>query len=110
MTTDKTGAPTEVKAETDRYSIFVDGKRAGFTEFVDHDGQRIFPHTEVDEEFGGRGLGTILVQGALEDTRQAGKRIVAVCSMVAKFIDKHPEFGDVTDPVTDEVEELLSGR
>ncbi|MGE2737397.1 GNAT family N-acetyltransferase [Mycolicibacterium vaccae] len=109
MTTDKTGAPTEVKAEADRYTIFVDGERAGFTEFVDHEGQRIFPHTEVDEKFGGRGLGTILVQEALQDTRDAGKRVVAVCSMVAAFIDKHPEFGDITDPVTDEVKAVLSG-
>ncbi|MGE2835387.1 GNAT family N-acetyltransferase [Mycobacterium sp. SMC-4] len=108
MSTDKTGAPTEVSAESDRYTISVDGQRAGFTEFVDHDGQRIFPHTEVDDQFSGRGLGSILVQEALEDTRKAGKRIVPVCSMVEKFIDKHPEFKEITDPVTDEVKDLLA--
>lgn len=110
MTTDKTGAPTEVSAESDRYTISVDGQRAGFTEFVDHDAQRIFPHTEVDDQFSGRGLGSILVKEALENTREAGKRIVPVCSMVAAFIDKHPEFSDITDPVTDEVKQVLSGH
>ncbi|MDY6996688.1 MAG: GNAT family N-acetyltransferase [Actinomycetota bacterium] len=110
MTTDKTGAPTDVTERTDRFTIAVDGRRAGFTEFIDRDGQRIFPHTEVDDEFEGRGLGSILVRAALESTRDAGLRIVPVCPMVAAFIDKHPEFKDVMDPVTIEVEELLSRR
>ncbi|MDG4667380.1 GNAT family N-acetyltransferase [Mycobacterium sp. 236(2023)] len=110
MTSDKTGAPTEVTAEADRFSITVDGQKAGFTEFIDHSGQRIFPHTEIDDNFGGRGLGTILVREALEATRAAGLRIVAVCSMVAGYIDKHPEFNDIVDPVTTDVKRVLSRR
>jgi predicted GNAT family acetyltransferase len=100
MTTDKTGAPTEVTEEAARFSISVDGKKAGFTEYVDRGNQRVFPHTEIDDAFGGRGLATILVGEALEATRAAGLRIVPECSMVAGYIEKHPEFNDVTDPVT----------
>lgn len=110
MTTDKTGAPTEITQESDRFSISVDGKKAGFTEFVDHDNQRIFPHTEIDDEFGGRGLATILVRGALDATRDAGLRVVPVCSMVAGFIDKNPEYKDIADSVTTEVKRLLSQK
>ena len=114
MTTDKTGAPTTVTAESDRFSISVDGKTAGFTEFIDHatetGGQRIFPHTVIDEEFGGRGLATILVGAALKATQAAGLRIVPVCSMVAGYIDKHPEFNDLVDPITTDVKRVLSGR
>ncbi|KWX65911.1 GNAT family N-acetyltransferase [Mycobacterium sp. NAZ190054] len=110
MTTDKTGAPTEVATESDRFSISVDGTKAGFTEYVDHGNQRIFPHTEIDDAFSGRGLATILVGEALETTRAEGKRIVAVCSMVAGFIDKHPEFNDVVDPVTTDIKRILSSR
>lgn len=110
MTTDKTGAPTEITQESDRFSISVDGKKAGFTEFVDHENQRIFPHTEIDDEFGGRGLATILVRGALDATRDAGLRVVPVCSMVAGFIDKNPEYKDIADPVTTEVKRLLSQK
>ncbi|UXA18222.1 GNAT family N-acetyltransferase [Mycobacterium sp. SMC-4] len=110
MATDKTGAPTEVNAEADRFTISVAGQQAGFTQIVDHDGQRIFPHTEVDDQFSGRGLGTILVREALEQTRDAGLRIVPVCPMVAAFIDKHPEFADITDPVTTDVKRLLARR
>lgn len=110
MTTDKTGAPTEVTDETDRFSISVDGTKAGFTEYLDHGNQRIFPHTEIDDEFGGRGLATILVSAALEATRAAGMRIVPVCSMVAGFLDKHPEFNELVDPVTTDVKRVLARR
>jgi predicted GNAT family acetyltransferase len=57
----------------------------------------------VDPEFGGRGLATILVEEALNAARDDGKRIVPVCSMVETVLKKHPEFDDITDPVTAEV-------
>jgi len=98
MTTDKTGAPTTVSAESDRFTIAVDGQQVGLAEFADRGGQRIFTHTEVAEEFGGRGLATILVGEALQATRDAGLRIVPVCSMVAGYVEKHREFADVIDP------------
>ena len=108
MTTDKTGAPTTVTKESDRFSIAVDGQKVGFTEYADRDGQRVFTHTEVSDEFGGRGLATILVNAALRATRDAGLRIVAVCPMVAGFVDKHPEFDDVVDPVDADVKRWLA--
>jgi predicted GNAT family acetyltransferase len=97
MTTDKTGAPTKVTAESDRFSIAVDGQTVGFTEFTDRDGQRVFTHTEVDDAFEGRGLATILIGEALQSTRDAGLRVVPVCEMVAAYIDKHEEFKDIAD-------------
>ena len=108
MTTDKTGAPTTVTQEPDRFSIAVDGQQVGFTEYADRDGQRIFPHTEVRYEFEGRGLATILVGEALQATRDAGLRIVAVCPLVAAFVKKHHEFDDVVDPVDGGVKRWLA--
>ncbi|MET8804099.1 GNAT family N-acetyltransferase [Streptomyces sp. NPDC004546] len=86
-----------------RYEILVDGKRAGLTAYRDRGEQRVFFHTEVDEAFAGQGLASRLVQEALTDVREAGKRIVPVCPYVAKFLNKHEEFADITDPVTPEV-------
>ena len=97
MAFDRTGAPTEVTAEAERFSISVDGQRVGFAEFVDRDGRRIFPHTQVAPAFQGRGLATILVREALEATRSTGLKIVPQCWMVAEFIDKNPEFADLLD-------------
>jgi predicted GNAT family acetyltransferase len=108
MTTDKTGAPTTVTQESDRFSISVGGQKVGFTEYVDRDGQRIFPHTEVLDEYGGRGLATILIDAALQATRGAGLRIVPVCPMVAGFVKKRQAFDDLVDPVSSDVKRWLA--
>jgi predicted GNAT family acetyltransferase len=108
MTTDKTGAPTTVTPESDRFTIAVEDQPVGFTEFADLDRQRVFTHTEVADEFEGRGLATILVNEALQATRDAGLRIVAVCPMVAAYIDKHHEFDDVVDPVSRDIKRWLA--
>jgi predicted GNAT family acetyltransferase len=105
--TDKTGAPVAVTEEADRFRVGVEGQDVGFVEFIERDGRRVFTHTEVDESFGGRGLATILIGEALSATRAAGRRIVAVCPMVASYVDKHQEYADVADPVTPEIEKWL---
>lgn len=107
MTADKTGAEATVTAEEGRYTIAVEGKTVGLAEFADHGDQRVFYHTEVDPAYGGRGLASILVDEALNAARVEGKRVVPVCSMVATVLKKHPEFDDITDPVTDEIQRWL---
>lgn len=103
MPTDKTGAEATVSAADGKYTIAVDGQSVGLAAVADRGDQRVFYHTEVDEEFGGRGLASILVGEALEATRADGKRVVPVCPMVADFIKKHPEFSDVTDKATPDI-------
>jgi predicted GNAT family acetyltransferase len=83
-----------------RYEISVDGVRAGLSAYVDADRQRIFYHTEIDDDFAGHGLANKLTAAALADTRAAGKRIVAICPVVAAYVDKHGDFDDILDPVT----------
>ncbi|MFG3206688.1 GNAT family N-acetyltransferase [Streptomyces sp. NPDC048192] len=104
-----TSAPTAVERADDkhRYEILVDGALAGFTEYLDHDEQRVFYHTEIDDAFAGQGLASRLVQQALTDVRSTGMRIVPVCPYVAKFLQKHDEFADITDPVTPDIKRWL---
>ena len=103
MTTDKTGAETTVTEGHRTYTIAIEDKTVGHADYADRDGQRVFYHTVIDPEYGGRGLATILVEEALNGARGAGKRIVPVCSMVETVLKKHPEFDSITDPVTAEV-------
>jgi hypothetical protein len=107
MTTDKTGAETSITQESDRFTISVEGRRVGFAQFADRDRQRVFFHTEVDDDYEGRGLATILVGDALNATQDAGLRIVPVCELVAGYVDKHSEFSDAVDAPTADVEEWL---
>ncbi|WP_092927741.1 GNAT family N-acetyltransferase [Actinopolyspora alba] len=86
-----------------RYEISLDGVRAGLTRYLDRGNQRVFVHTEIDDDFAGRGLGSELISGALRRTRAAGMRIAAVCPFVARYLDNHHEFDDIRDPVTPDV-------
>jgi quercetin 2,3-dioxygenase len=104
---DKTGAPVDVVLGRDQFTVAVDGKPLGLTAFVKHGDQRVFYHTEIDEAYGGRGLATLLIKQALTMTRREGKRIVAVCPMVAAYVAKHHDFDDILDPPTSEIRQLL---
>ncbi|MFJ8229020.1 GNAT family N-acetyltransferase [Streptomyces sp. NPDC094448] len=93
-----------------RYEILVDEDRAGLTAYRDRGDQRVFFHTEIDDAYAGRGLAGILVEQALTDVRASGMRIVPVCPYVAKFLTKHREFADITDPATPEIRTWLQSR
>ncbi|MEU8759612.1 GNAT family N-acetyltransferase [Streptomyces sp. NPDC048659] len=111
QTTPATAAPVVRRVdERHRYEILVDGERAGLTAYRDREDRRVFFHTETDEAYAGRGLASILVERALTDVRASGMRIVPVCPYVAKFLKKHQEFADITDPVTPEVLAWLDAR
>ncbi len=113
MTTDKTGAPTTVTQRARMFTIAVDdmaGPSAGLTTFAEHEGRRIFLHTEVKPQFEGRGLAGILVAAALTATRADGLHAVAVCPMVAAYVAKHHDFDDILDPVTPEIDEWLMAQ
>jgi uncharacterized protein len=107
VTTDKTGAPATVTKRTRLFTVAADGAPAGLATFVDHEGQRIFLHTEVKGQFESRGLATILITEALTATRGDGLRIVAVCPMVAAYVAKHHDFDDIVDPVTPQIQDWL---
>jgi uncharacterized protein len=95
--TDKTGAPTTVTREPDQFTIAVDGQVVGKAEYLDRGEKRVFTHTEVDNNYEGRGLATILIGEALQQTRDAGLRIKALCPMVVAYLKKHDEYSDIVE-------------
>ncbi|MYS46952.1 N-acetyltransferase [Streptomyces sp. SID5998] len=103
MTEPATEPTVERRDDRHRYEILVEGERASLTAFRDRGEQRVFYHTEIDDAYAGRGLAAQLVGQALADVRAQGKRIVPVCPYVAKYLTKHGEFADITDPVTPDV-------
>jgi len=54
-----------------------------------------FTHAEVPAELSGRGIGSALVRGALDQVRAQGLKVIARCPFVSGFIGKHPEYGDL---------------
>jgi predicted GNAT family acetyltransferase len=54
-----------------------------------------FEHTEVPVELGGKGVGSRLVQGALDQVRAEGLKVVAECPFVKAWIGKHAAYADL---------------
>jgi predicted GNAT family acetyltransferase len=55
----------------------------------------VFEHTIVPEALEGRGIGSALVKGALEDVRARGLKVIPDCSFVRAWIERHPEAQDL---------------
>jgi predicted GNAT family acetyltransferase len=89
---------TEVRCEPDqsRYTLWLDGKNAGFVDYRSNDREMRFTHTEIDPAQRRRGLAGALVQQALDDVRtKTGLRVVAQCPYVRAWIDRHAEYQDL---------------
>ena len=93
-----------------RFQITVDGSIAGFAQFADEGDDRVFFHTVIDEAFSGQGLAGKVVSAALDQTREDGKRVVALCPFVKGYIEKHPEYADLTVEATQAHIDLAKSR
>lgn len=108
--TDKTGDAVTVRltSKGNAYAIyFADNTRAGAAYFVDRDSERIFHHTIVGDEYAGRGLGSILVRSALEDTKSQGLTVIPTCQFVASWIERNNYDGPVSEPSKEADEYVL---
>jgi predicted GNAT family acetyltransferase len=81
--------------EHSRYELLDHDRVVGMADYFIRGESVVLPHTEVAQELRGRGLGAILVRGALEDVRRSGRTVVPACWFVAAFIDAHPEYRDM---------------
>ncbi|MFB6417200.1 MULTISPECIES: GNAT family N-acetyltransferase [Bradyrhizobium] len=71
-----------------RFELAVEGHRL--------DGDVItFEHTDVPKELGGKGVGSKLVQGALDQVRASGLKLIPQCPFVKAWIEKHPDYADL---------------
>jgi predicted GNAT family acetyltransferase len=76
----------------DRFEIWYGDRLAGFSAYRRRAGATVFVHTEIADEFGGKGLGSVLAQRALDMTLERGETIVPVCPFIAAYLRKHPEY------------------
>jgi uncharacterized protein len=83
--------------EKHRYEVEVDGELAGASYYRDRDDARVVTHTEIDEEWEGQGVGSRLIQGALDDIRARGLRVTPVCPFASAYIERHPEYADLVE-------------
>jgi uncharacterized protein len=77
-----------------RYQLTVDGHTAA-TYYEIAGGIVTFVHTEVPPEFGGKGIGSKLIKGALDQLRTDSLKVVAHCEFVKAFIGKNAAYQDL---------------
>lgn len=82
-----------------RFEAHLDGELAGVVEYELGEGTIELTHTRVEEQFGGKGVGSALARGALDEIRTGtdlGPRaVIATCTFIQGWIDKHPEYADL---------------
>ncbi len=77
-----------------RFELEVEGHLAAA--YYERSGNVItFEHTEVPAELGGKGVGSRLVKGALDQVRAEGLQVVAQCPFVKAWIGKNPAYADL---------------
>jgi uncharacterized protein len=77
-----------------RFELLVDGAIAVAQYKLD--GEVIhFTHTIVPREVEGRGIGSRLVKGALDEARRRGLKVDPVCPFVRTYIERHAEYRDL---------------
>lgn len=93
--------PEDVRRNDDRsrYELTAGGLLA-VCEFNRLSSAVMFTHTEVPEALEGRGVGSSLVRGALDDVRAQGLEVIPLCPFVAAFIRRHREYMDLVSPVS----------
>ena len=80
-----------------RFETHLEGKVA-FTEYRILQSGILFPHTEVPEVFEGQGVGGRLVKAGMAFARERHALVIPVCTFVAGYIRRHPEFHDLVHP------------
>jgi uncharacterized protein len=93
--------------ERKRYEARIGGALAGILAYTVQDGVAVMPHTVVEPQFEGRGIGGKLAKAALDDVRERGLKVALDdvrerglkvaprCWFVAAYIEKHPEYTDL---------------
>ena len=79
-----------------RFEIDIEGQLA-VSNYRRRDDRIVFTHTEVPEQFEGRGKGNRLAVAALDFAREEGLRVVPRCRFIAAFIERHREYQDLVD-------------
>ena len=78
-----------------RYDIHDEGTLLGFAAFQTTPTMVVFTHTEVFPGSEGKGVGGTLVRAALDDVREQGLRVLAICPFVLAYMQKHREYADL---------------
>jgi predicted GNAT family acetyltransferase len=83
-------------SDRSRFEITADGGRpAGFVTYRRTAGAVELLHTQIESEFEGQGLGSVLIRAALDDVRRAGLAVRPYCPFVRGWLARHADYVDL---------------
>jgi uncharacterized protein len=80
-----------------RYEARMGDALAGFLDYRLEEGRVVLVHTEVDDELEGHGIGSRLIEVALDAAADARLLVVPECPFVRTYVARHPERLDLVD-------------
>ena len=80
--------------QAQRFETTIDGQ-TGYISYQQRGDTLVYDHTIVPQALGGKGVGSALVEHALNYARDHNKKVVPQCSFVASYIDNHADYQDL---------------
>jgi len=80
-----------------RFEVWIDGQLSKL-DYNDHDDTIVMMHVGVHPEQRGQGIAGKLTQVALEYAKEKNLRVIPMCSYVAAYIHKHPQYAELMKP------------
>ncbi len=97
--------PLDIVQRMGGFSAEVDGEALEL-DYMQSGGQIVFHHTFTADALRGRGLAGQMVEHGLRWAAEQERPVVAACSYVAGWLDRHPAWQRVTEPTP--VQQLLN--
>lgn len=88
-------------SQDSQYQISLSDDTA-FISYHLRNGNKELMHTEVPQQYEGKGIASTLARFAFEDARESGQKVVVYCPYLAAYLRKHPEYNDVVVAVRSE--------
>ena len=81
---------------TRRYRLMFEDAEVGYSEYdLIAPASILIKHTEVSTQHEGKGFGSQLVRGMLDDIRAQGKTVLPICPYTLNYIRRHREYWDL---------------
>ena len=90
----------QVNAPSNRLELAI-GSELAFIEYQLRQDRLFLIHTEVPAALEGKGVGSAIIQKALQYAKDHNYKIVPICPFVQSYLKKHPEWNDIIAPDAD---------
>jgi predicted GNAT family acetyltransferase len=83
----------EDNKQEQRFELALGEGKIAFIQYAQAgEGVYALTHTEVPEEFEGKGVGSGLVKGTFEIMRKEKLKMIPTCPFISGYLQRHPEY------------------